>query len=210
MKIGWTKNWRKKWDNAALKGRPNHLLVWDWILSFAEWREENERSSIRFDNKIIKLKLGQVTCGSHQIAEYTGCAPSTVRRVIKDLENEHLIEHRTDFQCSLITVKNWSIYQSNEQGSEQRVSSDRAASEQRVSTNKEVKNVNNVKTTVVFDKSLLRWLRQQGKRENYARWIADEIAPIEIIEKAWKKVLGGFEVHAPSDFVELCKSLSKK
>lgn len=67
-----------------------------------------------------------------------------------------------------------------------------------------------IKTTVVFEKSLLRWLHQHGKKENYARWIVDTIAPIETVNAAWSKVLGGKDVTAPSDFVELCKSLSKQ
>lgn len=60
---------------------------------------------------------------------------------------------------------------------------------------------------VVFEKSFLRWLRQHGKKESYAQWIASNIAPIEIISKAWSKVLGGYKVVSPSDFIELCKTL---
>lgn len=65
----------------------------------------------------------------------------------------------------------------------------------------------NKTTTVVFEKSFLRWLNQQGKKENYARWIVDNICPIEVVKKAWTKVLGGKSVSSPSDFVELCKTL---
>lgn len=156
---GWTKNWRKKWENPSLKGRINHLVVWDWLLGHAEWREiESERAQVRFAGEVIRLQLGQVTCGSVQIAEETGCAASTVRRVINDLKSEQLLEHQWDTRCSLITVKNWTLYQSNEQ----RVSSERAAGEQRVSTNKEAKK-KEVKTYAVRPEtnSLYEYIQQE-------------------------------------------------
>lgn len=143
MRSGWTKNWRKKWDNPTLKGRPNHILVWDWLLSFAEWREESKRADVRFNGKVIKLNLGQLTCGSFQIAEYTGCAPSTIARVINDLVSEKLIEKQTDNRCSLITVINWELYQ----GDEKQMRNKRETDEKQMRTNKEDKKYKNNKNT---------------------------------------------------------------
>jgi len=153
-RTGWTKNWRKKWDNPSLRGRINHLVVWDWIISNAEWnQEEDERAEVRFSGKIIRLQLGQLTCGSQQIATETGCAASTVRRVIAEFVDEHLLEQRTDHQCSLISVTNWGQYQGDDQPHEQRMISERATDDQRLSTKEEDKKIRTKKTYAVDERT---------------------------------------------------------
>ena len=64
-------------------------------------------------------------------------------RRLKEFENEHQIEQRTNHQCRLITIVSWDKYQVVEQRTEQRVNNDRTTSEQRVNTNKESKKVIN-------------------------------------------------------------------
>jgi len=144
---GWTKNWRKKWDNPVLRGRPNHLLVWDWIIGHAVYEGQRQGNRVRFGGQVIELAPGQVTCGSRQIGADAGVKASTVRRVLSELTDEQLIEQRTDHQCSLITVKNWALYQSNEQGNDQRMDNDRATSDQRLSTKEEGKKVRREEST---------------------------------------------------------------
>lgn len=132
----WRKQWRKVWDNPSLRGRPNHMLVWMWILDHAMWKDGEE---VRFDNKIIKLKKGQVTCGSLQISIETGCSPSTISRVIRDLASESLLERLVDARCSLITVKNWATYQGGERLSDSQMVLKRVADESQMRTKEEVK-----------------------------------------------------------------------
>ncbi len=137
---GWTKNWRKKWENPSLRGRPNHLLVWDWVLSHAVWKDV----PTRFAGELVVLKPGQVVCGSKQIAADTGVPESSVRRTLAELESERLLERRVSNAASLVSVTNWDRYQGDERQDERPVSGQRAASERPVSTKEEAKNVKNV------------------------------------------------------------------
>jgi hypothetical protein len=132
---GWRKQWRKVWENPTIRGNPNAYTVWGWLLDHVCWEE----TQYRFGGKIIVLQPGQIVCGSLQIARETGVRGSTVRRTLARFASEQLIEQRTDYQSSLITVKNWTSYQDNEQGNEQRMDSEVSANGQRVSTNKEDK-----------------------------------------------------------------------
>lgn len=164
---GWRKQWRKIWDNPTIRGNPNAYTVWGWLLDHAQW----EPTDVRFGGKIITLAPGQITCGSLQISRETGVRPSTVRRTLARFVSEHLIEQRTDMQCSLVTVKNWTHYQADEQGSGQRMSNELATNEQRVSTNKEEKKERSKDTYAVRHETeslydYITELCQQGGLEN--------------------------------------------
>lgn len=203
-RIGWTKSWRKKWDNPSLRGRPNHLLVWDWIISHAVFKEQECGRTVRFKGKLIELEDGQLTCGSHEISLDTGVKPSTVRRVVKDLVSEQLVEQLFSHSCSLIKVKNWSSYQGSEQPSEQRMSSELAANEQRVSTKEEEKNHKNKKKLPELDLEILKWAKRQGKGspEGYLAWMKREYG--DVLPRAWSK-----SKSSSVDVIEICKHLKK-
>lgn len=144
--IGFRKQWRKIWSNPIFIGNPNRICVWMWLLDHAMWKDGVK---VRFAKQTIELKRGQLTCGAYQIAKETGVARATVERVIKLLINEEQIELRTDRQCSLITVKNWELYQLKDEVNEERVRNERGTSEERVRTKEEDKNSKNEKNTYV-------------------------------------------------------------
>ncbi len=142
------------------------MLVWMWILDHAMW-EKGAR--VRFNDEIIELNDGQLTCGSLQISMETGCAPSTISRVINDLVRESLIERRIDSKCSLITVKNWGIYQGNKSLNENLSRGEREASEKQVRTKKEIKNIRNKEDNYICrpeTESFFEWLSQRCKELN--------------------------------------------
>lgn len=149
MSNGYVKLWRGIWENPHMSNS-NYLAVWLWILTHAEhgmmkengqWRraKDDELRRVLFKGKIIRLKPGQLTCGSEQISLDTGVPPSSIRRHLKVMKSEQQIEQQVSSRFSLITVINWDQYQLFEQQSEQRMSSKRAADEQLMSTIKEDK-----------------------------------------------------------------------
>lgn len=80
-------------------------------------------------NQVITVAPGQMVTGRNKIAEATGLNRSKIERLIKVLENEHQIEQQTFTKYRIISICNWSKYQTSEQQSEQQVSNKRATSE---------------------------------------------------------------------------------
>jgi len=73
----------------------------------------------------------------------------TVYRLLKFLECAGNIEVKSNNKFSIISIKNWHIYQQEEIGSEQQVNNKRTTSEQQVNTNKnrkELKKEKKIKT----------------------------------------------------------------
>lgn len=135
---GWVKLHRKLLDNPLMR-KPAYRAVWIEILL----RATHNGADVMFGGQRLRLEPGQFTTGTWVIAEATGVPRATVARILKAFENEQQIEQRTDRQCSLITIKKWKEYQTDEQRSETRVSNDRATSEQRLSTKQERNNEKN-------------------------------------------------------------------
>jgi len=101
------------------------LKIWIYLLMEATHKE---RRAI-FNGKTITLKAGQLITGRYKIARNTGVNSASVYRILQTLKIEHQIEQQTSNKSSLITLKNWTIYQSTEHLIEHLSSSKRAASE---------------------------------------------------------------------------------
>lgn len=134
MRTGWIKSYRKIWDNPRSRD-PHWMSVWNYILHHAAFAPCKDV----FDGRVIELKPGQLVTGRHEIAKFTGVDDSKVWRVLEQLKNEQQIEQQPGRKCSIITVLNWSEYQSAEQQTEQQLSNSRAATEQQLSTVQEEK-----------------------------------------------------------------------
>jgi len=120
---------------------PDHLAVFIYLLSEAQFKD----GKTMFGKKEIILKRGQLIIGREKIVKYYGgknkLSSSKVQRVLKNLENEQVIEQLTTPYGRLITVINYEYYQDGEQQSGQRVNNEWTTSEQRVNTIKELKNI---------------------------------------------------------------------
>lgn len=142
-RTGWTKNWRKKWDNPILRGNPYRLAVWDWIISHAEWREDvSKRDQHVIEGVRRPLELGEVSCGRDQIAKDTGVSSSGVQKILDRYVSEHMLEQQTYSRFRLLKVTNWNEYQSSEQMPEHiRDNKVTTEEQQRDTTYKEYKNL---------------------------------------------------------------------
>jgi len=197
------------WDNPSLKGRMNHLVVWMWILDHVMWEDGKQ---VRFDGKIIKLLPGQMTCGCLRIAEDTGCAASTVSRVLNDFVSERLLERQTDNKCSLITVVNWMSYQGDERQDEKQVRGKREADERQVRTKEEGKKVRIKEDDGGIENEITAYLGK-CKIDNpraYLLRLKREVNDNSLaIERAWSDWKRGVGIQSPGEFFARAKHYHK-
>lgn len=92
------------------------------------------------NGKIIIIKEGQLLTGRKQLSESTGIAESTVEDILKLLENEQQIQQQKTTKYRLVTILNWKEYQESDNKA--------TTKQQQADTNKNVKNDNNVNTSV--------------------------------------------------------------
>jgi hypothetical protein len=138
---GYVKLYRKLLDNPIICKDSDHLAIWVYLLLNAT----HDNIDMLFNGKRITLYPGQLITGRKSISSELNISESKVHRVIKTFESEQQIEQQISNKNRLITVLNWSSYQSSEQQNEQQVNNNRTTSEQQVNTNKNDKNVKNDK-----------------------------------------------------------------
>lgn len=160
------KLYRRTLKNRVVTKDAHHLAIWVWLLMKAC----KFPTEVDFGGDVITLKPGQYTTGRKEIAEALSVNESKVYRVLKRFESEHLIEQRTDRQCTLITIVQWDKYQEDEQPTEQQVNNERTTNEQRVNTNKESKErkkVNNIvqETEKEFDLLWNMYPKKSGRKD---------------------------------------------
>ena len=132
---GWIKLHRSLQDKAFIRN-PEKLALWIHLLILANHKEREEE----FNSEPIVCKPGQFTTGRKQLAEITGINEQRIYRILKYFEEkEYQIEQQTCNKNSLITIKNWSFYQLEEED-EQQLNNKWTTSEQQVNTPKELKN----------------------------------------------------------------------
>ena len=95
---------------------PDKGHLWITLLLMANHKVREEM----FGGKPIKCQPGQFTIGTKQLAKKTGINQSKVRRVLDFFkETEQQIDVQTSNKNSLITIKNWDLYQITETSGEQ-------------------------------------------------------------------------------------------
>ena len=125
---GWIKLHRSLLDKAFIKD-PEKMTLWIAILMLANHKEREEM----FKGKPFKCQPGQFTTGRKQLSELTGIDRNKIDRTLKYFEKiEQQIEQQPCSKNRLITIKNWDLYQlqeNEEQLNEQQVSNNRATTE---------------------------------------------------------------------------------
>lgn len=141
---GWIKLHRKTLDNPIITKDSDYLAVWIYLLLNTTHKEYD----VLFKGERVTLKRGQLLTGRKSISEKLKIDENKVQRILKSLENEHQIEQQKSNKNRLITIVSWDKYQQDEQQNEQQLNNKRTTTEQQVNTNKNVKNDNNITTTV--------------------------------------------------------------
>jgi len=140
MEQGWIKIHRTIIDKGWFQDS-NAVHLWFYLLLKAS----HSKSEYLWNGQIINLQPGQFVTGRKKIANETGIQESKIERLLKLFESEQQIEQRKTNTSRLISIINYKKFQSNEQPFEQRVNNKRTTSEQRVNTNKELKELKELK-----------------------------------------------------------------
>ncbi|EOH58841.1 hypothetical protein [Enterococcus mundtii] len=144
MNLGYIKLYRKVTSSFVWTNSDMFKL---WILCLMKASHEDRK--FLFNGQEVRLTSGQFVTGAHAIAkEYNEGVPSdkaiawrTLWRWLKKFENEELLTIQSNARYSVITIINWSDYQS----SDKPVTSDGQSNDKPVTTNKNDKNDKNDK-----------------------------------------------------------------
>lgn len=137
---GWIKLHRKLLDHTLFHS-DKCLKIWIWCLLKAN-HKDNE--AIMGRNKVL-VKEGQFITGSFSAQDELHFAISTFWHWINFLEKEGLIETKRNNKYTVITVVEWSTYQTDLKPKKKQISKQK---ENKSVTNKNVKNVKNKNTNV--------------------------------------------------------------
>lgn len=143
MNTGYIKLYRKVTNSFVWTNSDMFKL---WILCLMKASHEDRK--FLFNGQEVRLTSGQFVTGAHAIAkEYNEGVSSdkaiawrTLWRWLKKFENEELLTIQSNARYSVITIKNWSDYQSGDKP----LSSQRQSSDKLLTTYKNEKNEKNV------------------------------------------------------------------
>lgn len=176
---GWIKLHRKTLDNPIVCKDTEHMAVWMYLLLNATHKEY----PVLFGGQKIMLQPGQLITGRQSISEKLRISESKVQRILKSFEIEQQIEQQKSNKNRIVTVLSWHEYQESEQQNEQQLNNKRTTTEQQLNTNKNVKNIENVKN----DKKLL---------------LPPEENPYRIFEEEGFGTISGYLAQQIDDLVE--------
>ena len=137
---GWIKLYRQIIDSAVFD-YPKLLKVWIWCLCKASHKEHE----MLIGNQVVRLEPGQFVFGRHAASVELKMPEGSIPRYINALKNNGNLTTKSNNKYTIITVENWASFQVRDDDTEQQMNNKRTTNEQQMNTNKNVKNVNNVK-----------------------------------------------------------------
>lgn len=133
---GWIKLHRK-FKNWEWKDSPKHVAVFFDLLLEANHKPKNYRG--------VTIERGQLTTSYQAISDRTGVSIRGVRTVLRDLKTTNEVTHKPTRHYSVISITNWEKYQMVDKQDDIQTTSKRQPSDKLTTTNKNVKNIKNVK-----------------------------------------------------------------
>jgi len=135
---GWVKAWRDMVDGDL----PQNIWlwgIWNWLLYSATWKP----TKIIWKGKQREIPAGSVVMGLVELSNKWGCSINTIKRWLKYLEESERIMLEMCTRGTLVTLRNWDVYQSQELSectpSENEVKTECKPSENELQLSKEVK-----------------------------------------------------------------------
>ena len=93
----------------------------------------------------IKIKAGQFITSIENLSSQTGLTKQKVRTAIEKLKLTNEITHETTSKYSMITLKNWDKYQTNNTQDNKQITNEQQTNNKQITTNKNDKNDKNDK-----------------------------------------------------------------
>lgn len=108
MDLSYVKLYRKSLESTVFQNA-NLWQVW----SYCMMRANHKTTSVLFEGKEIILQPGQFICGRYEGSKACKMKPSTFRNQIDKLKQLKTLDTKSDNKKSIITIVNWSRYQSS-------------------------------------------------------------------------------------------------
>lgn len=133
---------RAAWDNPVFR----NLLeagIWNWMYQTCVWKD----TQVRMNGCVFPLKRGQLVTTISFISKGFGLSPQSTRTFLKNLENQQMINTRTNKQATIITICNYDKFQDLNEATNKRVNK-RPTNDQQTGNNnkKELNTVYTVNT----------------------------------------------------------------
>ncbi|MFT4146412.1 MAG: hypothetical protein QM644_18365 [Mobilitalea sp.] len=158
---GYIKLHRKILENPIVCKDAEYFAVWGYLLLYATHKE----ISAVFKGKRIVLHPGQLITGRISISERLKISESKVKRILIEFESNQQIDRVRTNRNSLITIRNWSLYQYSDQQVDQPMANIRPASDQPLTTNKNVRiNDTNISICKNLNPFFLEKYKEREKR----------------------------------------------
>jgi len=122
---------------------PNFLAVWVHLLADANF----ETKKTLINSNVVELDRGQLFFGLNAFSKKSGVSVSKLRRVMKVLENEHMIDRQKTNKYSIITITNYHEHQKDDRQNAGKTQ----ANDIQDATPKERQEVKKVKNKDLFD-----------------------------------------------------------
>jgi len=141
---GWVKLWRKTIDSRVFQN-DGLLKVWIWCLLKANHKEKWVSIKTGKGSTEIKIGKGQFVFGRKSASKELKMKPSTVRDRMQKLRDMQNIDTQPDTHYTVISIKNWDTYQSQEVIPDTQPDRQPTGNRQATDTNKKVKKGKKVK-----------------------------------------------------------------
>ena len=149
MYRGYVKLWRKTKASRIFQSE-GLLKVWIWCLLKANHKKAWVSIKIGRGETEVHLDPGQFIYGRKSAAKELKMKPSSVRNRIEKLKNIGNLDTQQDTHYTIITIKNWDVYQKKEKKEDTKEDRQRTGKGQAKDTDKNVENVENVKKGKTF------------------------------------------------------------
>jgi hypothetical protein len=164
----------RKVINHWCSSDPNFLAVWVRLLTEANW--ENKKSLI--NSHVVEIKRGQLIFGLNAFSHKSGVSVMKLRRIIKILEDEGMINRQKTNKYSMITITKYDEYQSV---NKQRTSKEQADNKQ-ITTPKPLEPLKPFKQKIVGSRITADWKPSQSlvdqiilKEKSNIKWVEDHV-----------------------------------
>ncbi|WP_432344745.1 hypothetical protein WMC41_16065 [Shinella yambaruensis] len=147
---------REMLDHPVFANEPYcERLAWVWLIREAAWKDR----TVRVGRAVIALSRGVCAVSTRFLADRWQWSEARVRRYLKRIEKQGLIDIKTDAHATQITICNYDKYQLSTQTSDAEATQGRRTSD---ANKKELNTLN----TLEIDKSISCSKSRHAKAEN--------------------------------------------
>ena len=132
---GWFKMHRSIIDSSEFEDA-EVLKLWIWLLCNVAYAEHD----VVFYGKVIHINVGEIPTGRKKISQQINMSESKVYRALNILKKLGNITIKSNNKYSIITVVNWSKYQSEVQSFNIKITAEQQQNNSKATTKKQQKN----------------------------------------------------------------------